>query len=73
HHNFAEDFAKVSRRIFGEEVEVFDTRARFQRFTQARKAAQEVSDTLRANIQSAYAADFDMLAEIADRGLNRMP
>ncbi|MEM8869673.1 MAG: sulfotransferase family 2 domain-containing protein [Pseudomonadota bacterium] len=73
HHRFNEDFAKVSDRIFGEQVEVFDTRARFQRFTEARKTAQQVSDTLRGNIEAAYAADFDMLAEIQSRGLNRMP
>ncbi len=74
HHRFAEDFAKISARIFdGDVVPVFDTRTEFQRVTTAKKVAQTVSDSLRRNIEAAYAADFDMLAEIEAKGLNRMP
>lgn len=74
HHRFAEDFAKVSARIFdGDVVPVFDTRAEFQRVTTAKKVARTVSNSLRRDIETAYAADFEMLAEIEAKGLNRMP
>ncbi len=72
HENFATDFGAVSRHIFGTEIEIFDTRKTFQRVTGGNRKAQEVSDTLRRNIESAYAADFEMLEDIAARDLNRL-
>lgn len=73
HARFGADFSALLQRLFGQEVEIFDTRAAFNRFTKAGSSSREVSPGLLKNIQSAYAADFEMLSEIEARGLNRLP
>lgn len=71
HESFDQDFCAVSRRIFGAEIEIFDTRETFHRVTGGNRKAREVSDSLRRNVETAYAGDFEMIEQIGLRGLDR--
>lgn len=69
---FADDFRAVSRRIFGEEIPMFDTRTAFGRKTRSAKLADGVISEVRADVEAAYADDYRMIEEIRDRGLDRL-
>lgn len=72
HSRFEEQFAGVLRRLFRREVEIFDSRKSFSRPTGAAKVATGLSARFRQNIETAYAQDFEMIAEIEARGLGRL-
>ncbi|WP_112321568.1 sulfotransferase family 2 domain-containing protein [Oceanibium sediminis] len=73
HKQYGTDFPVILQRLFGKPVEIFDSRVAFKRFTKAGAKAEAVSDELRRKIEHAYAADYEMLAEISDKGLDRLP
>jgi hypothetical protein len=75
HDHFAEDFATLAARLYGARtpVEIFDTRSRFGRYTEAPKLAADITEDLRRVIHRAYEADYDMLSEIEAAALWRRP
>ncbi len=71
---FALDFASVLERIFpGQGMQAVDTRTMFGHRSAARQALADLPDTVQQAVRRAYAADYDMLAEIAARRLNTHP
>jgi len=73
HEHFADDFATLTAHVFGDPVEVFDSRTTFGHHSPSPQLSGELSDDLRHLIERVYAADYDMLAEIAQRELWAMP
>lgn len=68
---FDADFARVLARLFPQGAEVLDTRALLGHRTQPAKLAP-LSEALQTRLRETYAEDYDMLAEIRARGLDRL-
>lgn len=68
---FDADFARVLAKLFPEGAEVLDTRALLGHRTQSAKRAP-LSEALQARLHKTYAEDYDMLAQVRARGLDRL-
>lgn len=69
---FSEDFALVLRRLFGRDVEIFDSRKAFSKSTGAAEVAISLSADFQRTVEQTYAQDFEMIEEIKARGLGRL-
>ncbi|MEM8789440.1 MAG: sulfotransferase family 2 domain-containing protein [Pseudomonadota bacterium] len=72
HANFEAAFGEILTHIFGVPVPVFDSRSLGSRRTDSNSAAEQLDDELRRMLINAYAMDYEMIADIRAKGLDRL-
>lgn len=66
------DIETLGERIFGGALAVQDTRTLFGQSTNSASLASELTPATKADIEAAYAADYEMMEEIAARNLHQL-